>query len=224
MKLFFFVLCVFLGFCVQAEPFKVLYKARAAGMHLMDAELDVRENTNESYQLYSMSETRGLLSLFVGEKTLFTTIGKIKNNQFIPAHFSIHSKKRQRNVEFTGYDDVIDYQTALWRMLALKHPKTQSFTVDDGRRRMNLTFLYRGKEEIILNKEDVLCDVYEVTLRLISGKKGGWFFNRMGNDSNPPLTFYMGKDSETGRYLLLKGIFDTAFFGPITITKIQKEK
>lgn len=224
MKLFFFVLCIFLGFCVHAEPLNILYKARGAGMHLMDARLEVRENTNGSYRLHSTAETRGLLNLLVGGKTVFTTIGKIKNNQFVPDRFSIHSKTRKRNVEFTGSKGIIDYQTALWRMLNLKYPKTQSFTVDDGRRRMNLTFLYRGKKEITLNKEDILCDVYEITIRLISGKKGGWFFNRMGNESDPPLTFYMGKDPETGRYLLLKGTFDTALFGTITVTKTQKEK
>lgn len=223
MKLFFFLIGVFFACLVCAETMKVDYTARGAGMQLMRGTMVVEE-TSGSYRVVSTGRMSGLLGWLVGGEAVFDTFGRIGQNVFQPDFFRLMSRSRERTVTFEADSATIDYQTALIRMLALQKPATRSFSVDDGRRRMNLSFLYRGKETVFIRGKDVLCDVYDVTLRLVSGKKGGWFFNRMGNGNDPPLRFYMGVDPETGRYLLLKADFETALFGTITVTRTGGEE
>lgn len=223
MKLFFFLSGIFFAWTACGETLSIDYEAQGAGMRLMHGTI-VIEETPETYRVTSTGRMSGLLGWLVGGEAVFETLGRFKKDMFYPDSFRLKSRSRTRIVTFKVTTPTIDYQTALMRMLALQKPKTQSFLVDDGRRQMDLSFLYRGKETILVQQRDVLCDVYDVTLRRVSGKKGGWFFNRMGNKDDSPLHFYMGIDPETGRYMLLKADFETTLFGTITISRSDKEK
>ncbi len=201
------------------QDWTAFYRAEGAGMHLLNAESVLRVSKG-SFEMTTTAETTGLLSFFVPAETVFQTEGKIKKTGLVPTFSKQTSRsgrdRKERQIRLTG--KTLDYQTALLTLLAQETPASRVFFISDGRRTLEAAFQFEG----IVNQTQapflaVEAAHYTLTLKILAGKKGGWFFNRMGDEENPPLHLYISRHLETGARVLSAVEFQTALFGRIRI-------
>lgn len=232
MKLFFLFLCLLFSVSAHAktELISSRFSAYGAGLHLLDADMNVVQMP-QTYEVVTPTQTMGLLSLLLPSKTTFFTIGKIIKNQYIPDYFSTDTitdeKVKKRDIDLTKRTGFIDYQTGILKMMNLKEPSTQTFEIADGRRDLMVTFTYMGQVDLPRVKHSPyfgLADYYNVSIDVTAGRKKGWFFNRMKDKSSPPLRLYFSKVDGCSKKAFVRGSFDTAIFGEITVYLTQFEQ
>jgi hypothetical protein len=223
------LICLWVVRVEAGEIVRAQYKAHGTIMHLMDADF-LLETQKGVFQVNTTTRARGMLSWLVKSKTFFATSGKIKKNQYADINYSSKTidknYNKERQVSFKEKKGYIDYQTALLYMMDLKEPTTKSYDISDGTRDMKITFDYVGTKELPAKKEYLFsgaADYYRVSIEIISGKRRGWFFNRMGDKENPPLHFYFGKVDGYDKKVLVKAEFDTSLFGTIAIDLLTLE-
>ena len=102
---------------------------------------------SENYTASLMTQSKGILSLFVDAKTTFFTRGIRKKDTFYPSEsYMINTKKnrsRKRKVDLTQ-KDVLDYQTVVLNLLSQQVPTDVVYLISDGKRVMKATFLYHN--------------------------------------------------------------------------------
>ena len=229
MKIFFLCLCAFLfSVSVRAETF--YYRASGAGMHLMDAAVEYTA-TSKEYQVRLTTKTRGLLSFLVDSQSVFFSRGVWNGDEpvVVDSYMEISNGDRikRRVLAFHDKEKQLDYPSVFMHRLVTSSPEAQTYTVFDGKRTLRVTFRYEGDVSgtDIDNPTYPRVHHYTVTVDIVSGKKKGWFFNRMKDKSAPPLHLYFSDpDSLTGRQKLVYAAFDTALFGQITIRETVDAK
>lgn len=225
MKPFFMLLILFFMVPVYGatEVVTAKYNAHGAGLHLLDASIDLVQ-LQKTYESVTRTETRGLLSFLVPAKTTFSVKGKINNNQYVADYFSMNTissnSVKNREVDLEKKPGFVDYQTAVLTMMNLQKPQTQAFQIADGKRDLLVTFTYKG--QVDLDPSPFSCfsgqaDYYDVSIEVTAGKKKGWFFNRMKDKSSPPLRLYFARVDKGSKKSFVRGAFDTALFGVITV-------
>lgn len=220
MKLFFWILCLILS--VDGSAQSLSYQARGAGLHLMDMEASyqVRE---QGYAAAIRTQTRGLLGTLLDAQTTFSSKGKIKDNQFVIEESLIDTlrgkKRRTRAVSFADKPGFQDYATVFLDRVLTPELATKSYRVFDGRRDLLITFAYQGEVPASARMRAFApaWAYYTVHIEVLAGKSKGWFFNRMGDDSSPPLHLYFGRVQGFSDWVLIQADFDTNLFGTISI-------
>lgn len=225
MKLFFLLLWLF--FCTStmamAEVISSSFSAYGAGLHLLDAQMNVTQN-KKTYEVITDTQTTGLLSVLLPSKNLFFTKGNIVKKQYIPTYFSTDTitdeKTKKRDINLSERPGFIDYQTGVLQMMSLKEPVTKTLEIADGRRDLMINFNYMGQVDLPRVKHSPYfgpADAYSVSIDVTAGRKKGWFFNRMKDKSSPPLRLYFARIGDGPKKAFVRGAFDTAIFGEITI-------
>ncbi len=208
------------GWCGQTL---LRYQAYGAGLNLMTAEMGF-DVSDRVFRAQSIAETKGMLRILLNAQSVFYSEGKIQNNQFVDDNSYIETltknKHKKRVIDLKDKQNFVDYQTALLQMMYSDMPQDKTFKVYDGKREMILTFDYQ-KQVVLAPEKNVFysgpADYYTLTIDITKGKKKGWFFNRMGNKKNPPLHLYFALVKGISPKLMVKGAFDTALFGTISI-------
>ncbi len=221
-------LCFLILFIAVPGSSKTLsYQATGAGMHLLDADITYDE-PNPNYTIRMKSETRGLLSFLLGGSADFLSQGTYQNNNWTiqsSQSKTISGRKvKNRHLDFSDKPDTLDYPVLFLDTLMPREVGTRSYTVFDGRRTMSVLFSYQGKvnpETLDLPLGSYL-DYYTVSVRVISGKRGGWFFNRMSDEKESPLHLYFQPKEGEDISSLVYAAFDTAILGQI-IVRLVKE-
>lgn len=221
MKIFF--LCcgiLFLSFSLSAKTLS--YTATGAGMHLLDANITYDE-PNPHYGIQMKSQTRGLLSFLVGGGAEFISKGIYQYNQWkiitSQTKTTDGKKVKKRVLDFSDKSNTLDYPALFLDVLMQGEPTTRQYTVFDGRRTMNILFSYQGtvQSETLDMPSGTLLDYYTVSVEIISGKKRGWFFNRMSNKEDSPLHLYFKSNGKDKLSSLVYAAFDTSILGQIVI-------
>lgn len=216
MKRFFilFLLVLLCPFYIKAASWS--YQAEGLGMTLLLGNFTLDED-NQNYTATLTTRSKGILSLFVDSQTKFYAHG-IKKGDYLPTEsYMINMKKKQirkRVVDFS-VREVLDYQSALLNLLNQEKPHTVVYLLSDGKRVLQATFLYEGKEE--------LDDVYSITVEILSGKKTGWFMEQMAKGDSP-LRLFLSYDPDTNRKILKKAVLKTGVLGEIVIYLVKGEE
>ena len=223
--LFLCFLILFIAVPVSSKT--LLYRATGAGMHLLDAEI-VYEEPNPNYTIRMKSETRGLLSFLLGGSADFFSQGTYQNKNWTILSSQSKTvsgrKVKDRRLDFSDKPDTLDYSSLFLDTLMLREPGTRLYTVFDGRRTMTVLFSYQGKVDpkVLDLPSETPLDYYTVSVEIISGKKGGWFFNRMSNQKESPLHIYFKSQGERSPSSLVYAAFDTAILGQIVIRLVKE--
>ena len=225
MRTYIFVLILLTASVVQAAaPLTATYQAYAMGLNLLEATMQVSE-APETYTIQTATQTKGLLGLFMDSRQRFFTQGR--KDSFTPVYSMMTRKGNERIIDFSNYPEHFDYQAVVWALMKQQPPvpPTLTYTVWDGKRVLLLTFTYLGKEQLPPSDAPFQgsADKYTLRIDILAGKKKGWFFERMGRKENPPLRLWFQSTKADQRSLLVRGEFDTALFGTITIllTKVH---
>ncbi len=223
MKIIFLLLLFFFSSPVLAVVYQLDYSAYGMGLNLLSARIDI-DLTPQKATLQTVSQTRGMLSFFLDSKTQFDTTVKINKNQYIieqSSMINIKNKKPVRTVwNFEEKQNFIDYQTILAAMMHEKvKGENHSFLVSDGKRDMNITLMYQGVVELPPNDKMFFAgkaEKYDVSVDILSGKKKGWFFQRM-KEHPGALSLYFARIESYDNPILVLGTFDTGVLGNISI-------
>lgn len=221
-------LCFLILFIAGPVSSKTLsYQATAAGMHLLDADITYDE-PNPNYTIRMTSETKGLLSFLLGGSADFFSQGTYQNKNWtiLSSQSKTMSgrKVKDRYLDFSDKPDTFDYPVLFLDALMSRELGTRSYTVFDGRRTMSVLFSYQGK----INPETLdlplgpYLDYYTVSVQIISGKRGGWFFNRMSDEKESPLHLYFQPKEGADISSLVYAAFDTAILGQITVRLVKE--
>ena len=224
MKLIFLICLLIFALPVRAgDGLTTVYQAYGAGLNLISATMKYRYK-NDDFQIQTIAETNGMLKFLLDAKTIFDTNGKNKDNQFDILKSSIETlsknKQKKRIVDLKSRTGFVDYQTAFLDMMHLEEPQDKIFKVYDGKRELLITFKYQGSKKLAQNEKSVYAgsvEYYTVTIDVTSGKKSGWFFNRMNNKEAPPLHIYFATIENIPQKVMVYSAFDTALFGQIQI-------
>ena len=225
MRTYIFVLILLTASVVQAAaPLTATYQAYAMGLNLLEATMEVSE-APETYTIQTATQTKGLLGLFMDSRQRFFTQGR--KDSFTPVYSMMTRKGNERIIDFSNYPEHFDYQAVVWALMTRQPPipPTMTYTVWDGKRVLLLTFTYLGKEQ--LPRSDApfqgAADKYTLQIDILAGKKKGWFFERTGQKENPPLRLWFQSTNAARHALLVRGEFETALFGTITVllTKVH---
>lgn len=191
------------------------YQAEGLGMTLLSGQLTLTEEQGKYTSLLE-TQSRGILSLLVDAKTQFFTTGR-KTEHYVPiSSYMVNTKNKtvkKRSVDLS-VKEVQDYQTAMLNLASLEKPTDTTYLISDGRRVMRVRFVFTGTQEAE--------DVYAVFVKIVSGKKTGWFFEQMAKEESP-LRIYLGTDEATGRKILKKATFKTGIFGTVVIYLVKGE-
>lgn len=212
-KLFFVTMCLFLPLSSLAVTAK--YNAYGIGLPLASGEMTLTEGSENLFE--TILETKGVLSLLVDARTVFTT--KMNRNKItLSSMRSVSGKKiKTRTVSFEHQPEKVDYQTAVYQIMNQTPPKTTTKYIDDGKRVLKATFVYQGKKDLTLSTGifSGTADYYTLQIDVISGKKSGWFFNRVKEGTDSALHLYFAPVK--GKKMFVFGQFETLLFGPINI-------
>ncbi|MBQ9089803.1 MAG: hypothetical protein IJY58_02010 [Alphaproteobacteria bacterium] len=226
MKIFFYLIIFFFSFQAYAVSFKSRYEAQGMNMVLLSADIDT-VLTNDTYYIETKAKSKGILSLFIHPETIFQTQGR-KTKSGLKVIDSVMKIKSGKEIEvirqnFDKKTDFIDYQSVLVYLMKLSVPSNQKLFVSDGKRDMQVDVMYQGKQVLSDVHQDLTgeADAYSVRIKILSGKKKGWFFKRMQEEKKSPLWLYMKKNEKTGQNELVLSTFDTGILGRLYI--IQKE-
>ncbi|MBR5130269.1 MAG: DUF3108 domain-containing protein [Alphaproteobacteria bacterium] len=219
----FFVLILFCVLNRQVYGVSLHYNAHGAGMHLMNANMNLDVSKND-FRIKSTAKTNGLLKMILDARSNFYSSGKTLNNQFVINNSYIEAlsknKSKKRDVNLKDKPNFMDYQTALLHVMYFSEPQDKTFQVFDGKRELSLTFKYIGQEILLPIPEMMysgISDYYTLTISITKGKKKGWFFNRMDDKDNPPLHLYFASIDGINHKVMVKGVFNTSLFGEINI-------
>lgn len=225
MRTYIFVLILLTVSIVHAAaPLTATYQAYAVGLNLLEATMHVSD-TSETYAIQTTTQTKGLLGLFMDSRQRFFTQGR--KESFTPDYSMMTRKGKEKTIDFTNYPNHFDYQTTVLALMKRQAPipSITTYTVWDGKRVLLLTFTYLGKEQLPSSDTPFqgTADKYTLHIDILSGKKKGWFFERMGQKENPPLRLWFQPTGTDSQSLLVRGEFETALFGTITIllTKVH---
>lgn len=223
MKIIFLLLLFFFSYPVGAVIYQLDYNAYGMGLNLLSARIDV-DLTPQKTTLQTISQTRGMLSFFLDSKTQFNTSAKINKDQYIIEQSSMINIKKETPVRtvwnFEEKQNFIDYQTILAAMMHERvKGKNRSFLVSDGKRDMNIRLAYQGAVELLPNDKtffEGMAEKYDVSVDILSGKKKGWFFQRM-KEHPGALSLYFARIEPYENPILVLGTFDTGVLGNISI-------
>lgn len=224
MKLIFLIYLLIFSLPAWAEEkITAVYQAYGAGLNLIAATMDY-QSKNDDFQIQTTAQTKGALRFLLEAKSIFSTNGKIKNNQFVIDDSSFvalsKNKQKKRIVDLTNKPDFVDYQIAFLNMMALDNPHDKTFKVFDGKRELFISFKYHGEQTVPFHKNGIYvgpADYYTVTIEVTAGKKSGWFFNRINNRQSPALHVYFASVDSSRKKVMVYSAFDTALFGQIQI-------
>lgn len=224
MKVFFALFMIFFTIPVLATQYQVKYVATGLGMDLLTADM-VIDMTNTDYTIQTNSVAKGILSLFIHNKTAFYTKGKIEGSRLTVLESSMKNtdgKKTDKTIlNFDEKQGFIDYQSVLIHLMRLQKNGTQAIRVTDGKRDMLITLTDEGQRNLTQIHPDLSGEgqAYSVRIKITGGKKSGWFFKRIQEEKISPMWLYMQKE-ENGHSLVLS-TFDTGVIGQLYI--IRKE-
>lgn len=225
MKTLFFILSAFFMFAPIAQSAETALRYRAVGLNmpLLEAVINLKEDA-EAYTINTRADAKGLLALFIHAQTIFETKGYMRGDSFVISESVMKTKDKKQIVRipqnFADKEGYMDYQTLLLHLRRNQEKQTHSVLVSDGKRDMRITLLYEGQKELSVVYKGLsgLADKWSVRIEILSGKKKGWFFERMGQGKESPLSLYMQETADGLKELVL-GVFDTGIIGELFIVK-----
>lgn len=229
MKIFSYVLCV-LFLCnswnksVHAETATAVYRAEGLNITLLSSQISL-DLSDTDYKIETTAVAQGILALFIHAQTVFETTGKIKGDS-LKITDSVMKLKDNHSIEvkrpsFADKPEYIDYQSLLVHLMRLKTKQTHSVLVSDGKRDMEIQLIYGGEKELssVYKKLNGKAENWSVRIKVLNGKKKGWFFKRINEEIQSPLQLYFL--SENQHRSLILGTFDTGVVGKLFIVREQ---
>ena len=224
MKIFFYVFCVFFVWTspVNAETMNAVYRAEGLKIPLLSGYINMNLTKND-YHLETSAVAKGLLAAFIHAQTVFETKGKIEGDTLTVLDSSMKMKDGKTiettRPNFENKKGYLDYQSLLLHLMRQKEKKTHSVLVSDGKRDMEIRLLYGGEKELssVYKGLSGTAENWSVRIKILSGKKKGWFFKRINEDTHSPLQLYFV--SEGNHKSLMLGTFDTGVVGKLYIVR-----
>ncbi len=222
MKILFCILCIFFSTLVQGATYNAVYEAQGLNMTLLSADMKLTIDDN-TYAMRTTAEAQGILAMFIHQNTIFDTTGKITSNglRITDSMMQTRSGKQIKTVRPNLKDkpDYIDYQSVLIELINMENVKEKTLMISDGKRDMRATLTYEGERELpkIYPSLSGNAEVWSVRIDVISGKKKGWFFERLRESQVSPLRLYMQPSELTGKKMLVLSTFDTGVLGSLYI-------
>ncbi len=226
MKIFFYLFIFFFSCHVHGVSLNSHYEAHGMNMVLLTADIRTVLDKN-TYFIETKAKSKGLLSLFIHPETIFQTQGKFFKSG-LKVTDSVMKIKSGKEVEvvrqnFDKKPTYVDYQSILIHLMNTTSKSNQTLFVSDGKRDMQVDITYQGIHSLerIHSELSGEADAYSVRIRILNGKKKGWFFKRMQEEKESPLWLYMKKNKDTDKNELVLSTFDTGVLGRLYI--IRKE-
>lgn len=224
MKIFFYVFCFFFVWTssVNAESINAVYRAEGLNIPLLSGYINMNL-TEKDYHLETSAVAKGLLAVFVHAQTVFETKGKIEGDTLTILDSSMKMKDGKTietiRPNFQNKKGYLDYQSLLLHLMKLKEKKTHSVLVSDGKRDMEIQLLYGGEKDLssVYEKLSGKAENWSVRIKILSGKKKGWFFKRINEDVHSPLQLYLIPEKDQKSLIL--GTFDTGVVGKLYIVR-----
>ncbi len=221
MKILFLCCALFFAGSVNAG-YNAVYQTYGAGMNLLSAHMAV-SISDTIYKITTSSETKGILSLFLDARNVFDTAGRINKGSYTDIVYSMtgldDGQVEKTTVLFNDKPGFIDYQTTMLWLMQLVSPATQVMSVSDGKRDIEMTWVYEGKKLVPTRKTCLYqgkADVYALKLRITGGKRSGWFFKKIQESVISPFRLYFAPVDEFDSVLVFS-TFDTGVVGTLDI-------
>lgn len=214
---------VLVVWAATADATTLKYRAYGRGFHIMDIETEYDLNKND-YAVLTHAQSKGPLNLFMKRtESYYYSAGRRRGADFIidlSTTKKIQKKKELFNaVDFTGTRDMLDYSTAVLKLITQARPHNTTIRLQDAKREMTATLTYQGTttpdQKVKVQAKDWFF--YTLSLTVNRGKTKGWFFRRLDNDKNPPVRLYFARVQDVPELVPVKIEMDSGFWGTIRV-------